>query len=69
MATGGVEEQELIQDLPEDLQKDIQRYLCLELVKKVLSRITAVASIGFVRVVHHDCAVREPQDRSTSGRW
>ncbi|CAM6089431.1 unnamed protein product [Calypogeia fissa] len=35
VATGGVEEQELIGDLPEDLQKDIQRYLCLDLVKKV----------------------------------
>ncbi|CAM6081576.1 unnamed protein product [Calypogeia fissa] len=35
VATRGVEEQELIGDLPEDLQKDIQRYLCLDLVKKV----------------------------------
>ncbi|KAG6553137.1 hypothetical protein Mapa_005196 [Marchantia paleacea] len=35
VATGGVEERELLADLPEDLQKDVQRYLCLELVKKV----------------------------------
>ncbi|KAL3680018.1 hypothetical protein R1sor_022974 [Riccia sorocarpa] len=35
VATGGVEERELVADLPEDLQKDVQRYLCLELVKKV----------------------------------
>ncbi|KAH9625288.1 hypothetical protein KSS87_009046 [Heliosperma pusillum] len=33
--TGGVEEMELIKDLPEGLRRDIKRYLCLDLIKKV----------------------------------
>ncbi|XP_057521777.1 cyclic nucleotide-gated ion channel 2-like isoform X2 [Amaranthus tricolor] len=35
LTTGGVDEMELIKDLPEGLRRDIKRYLCLDLMKKV----------------------------------
>lgn len=35
VTTGGVDEMELIKDLPEGLRRDIKRYLCLQLIKKV----------------------------------
>ncbi|KNA21097.1 hypothetical protein SOVF_046400 isoform B [Spinacia oleracea] len=35
LTTGGVDEMELIKDLPEGLRRDIKRYLCLDLIKKV----------------------------------
>ncbi|KAL9230838.1 hypothetical protein vseg_006134 [Gypsophila vaccaria] len=35
LTTGGVDEMELIKDLPEGLRRDIKRYLCLDLLKKV----------------------------------
>ena len=34
---GGEDEMELIKDLPEGLRRDIKRFLCLDLIKKVLS--------------------------------
>ncbi|XWS44358.1 hypothetical protein CRYUN_Cryun15aG0038300 [Craigia yunnanensis] len=34
--SGGEDEMELIKDLPEGLRRDIKRYLCLDLIKKVL---------------------------------
>ncbi|XP_074289721.1 cyclic nucleotide-gated ion channel 2-like [Silene latifolia] len=33
--TGGVDEMELIKDLPDGLRRDIKRYLCLDLLKRV----------------------------------
>lgn len=36
LTTGGVDEMELIKDLPEGLRRDIKRYLCLDLIKKVI---------------------------------
>ncbi|KAH9740249.1 cyclic nucleotide-gated ion channel 2 [Citrus sinensis] len=36
---GGEDEMELIKDLPEGLRRGIKRYLCLDLIKKVLDRI------------------------------
>ncbi|GMH05075.1 hypothetical protein Nepgr_006915 [Nepenthes gracilis] len=35
VTTGGLDEMELIKDLPEGLRRDIKRYLCLDLIKKV----------------------------------
>lgn len=35
LATRGVEEENLIQNLPKDLRRDIKRHLCLALVKRV----------------------------------
>lgn len=35
-AMGGQDEMELIQHLPDGLRRDIKRFLCLDLVKKVL---------------------------------
>lgn len=35
VTTGGVNEMELIKDLPEGLRRDIKRHLCLQLIKKV----------------------------------
>lgn len=35
LTTGGVDEMELIKDLPEGLRRDIKRYLCLDLIRKV----------------------------------
>lgn len=35
-AMGGEDEMELIKDLPEGLRRDIKRYLCLDLIKKVM---------------------------------
>lgn len=38
--TSGVDdEMELIKDLPEGLRRDIKRYLCLDLIKKVLASV------------------------------
>lgn len=34
-ANQGVNEEQLLEDLPEDLQREIRRHLCLDLVKKV----------------------------------
>ncbi|KAF5456223.1 hypothetical protein F2P56_025727 [Juglans regia] len=34
-AMGGLDEMELIRDLPDGLRRDIKRYLCIDLVKKV----------------------------------
>lgn len=39
LTTGGVNEMELIKDLPEGLRRDIKRYLCLDLMKKVLKQL------------------------------
>lgn len=33
---GGQDETELIKDLPDGLRRDIKRYLCLDLIKKVI---------------------------------
>ncbi|KAK4852330.1 hypothetical protein QYF36_023018 [Acer negundo] len=33
---GGQDEMELIKELPEGLRRDIKRYLCLDLIKKVI---------------------------------
>ncbi|KAJ7569912.1 hypothetical protein O6H91_01G099900 [Diphasiastrum complanatum] len=35
VATRGVDEQSIVQDLPSDLRREIKRHLCLELVRKV----------------------------------
>ncbi|XP_010920462.1 protein CNGC15b [Elaeis guineensis] len=35
VATQGVDEEELLQDLPTDLRRDIKRHLCLDLVRRV----------------------------------
>lgn len=35
-AMGGQDEMELIQHLPDGLRRDIKRFLCLDLVKKVI---------------------------------
>ena len=50
LTTGGVDEMELIKDLPEGLRRDIKRYLCLDLMKKVLKHISFVLmSLAMVR--------------------
>lgn len=33
---GGQDDMDMIQDLPEGLRRDIKRYLCLDLIKKVI---------------------------------
>ncbi|GAB2299254.1 Cyclic nucleotide-gated ion channel 2 [Dionaea muscipula] len=35
VTTGGLNEMDLVKDLPEGLRRDIKRYLCLDLIKKV----------------------------------
>jgi cyclic nucleotide gated channel len=35
LQTRGVDEENLIQNLPKDLRRDIKRHLCLELVRRV----------------------------------
>ena len=37
IATRGVDEESLLKSLPTDLHRDIKRFLCLNLVKKVLN--------------------------------
>ena len=36
-AMGGEDEMEIIKDLPEGLRRDIKRYLCLDLIRKVIA--------------------------------
>lgn len=46
--TGGVDEMELIKDLPEGLRRDIKRFLCLDLIKKVYYNAVYSLNLNFI---------------------
>ncbi|CAO2820576.1 unnamed protein product [Amaranthus hypochondriacus] len=48
LTTGGVNEMELIKDLPEGLRRDIKRYLCLDLMKKIMREGDPVQRMVFI---------------------
>ena len=43
IATRGVDEESILQDLPLDLRRQIQRHLCLALVRRVSNHISPYA--------------------------
>ncbi|KAK6155042.1 hypothetical protein DH2020_009290 [Rehmannia glutinosa] len=45
---GGADEMELIKDLPEGLRRDIKRFLCLDLIKKIVREGDPVLRIVFI---------------------
>ncbi|KAK6129298.1 hypothetical protein DH2020_037007 [Rehmannia glutinosa] len=45
---GGADEMELIKDLPEGLRRDIKRFLCLDLIKKIIREGDPVLRIVFI---------------------
>ena len=47
LATRGVDEEALLEDLPMDIRRDIKRHLCLDLVRRVGTLINAcTAELG-----------------------
>ena len=58
LETRGVDEENLVQNLPKDLRRDIKRHLCLNLVRRV-SVLVCVALVDTLPCHHISAALME----------